>query len=331
MNNLLASLPQQAAIEFLSRPQSYPDDPVRVEVRETHHSWVFLTDRWVYKLKKLMRFDSLDFSSLSQRERYCREELRLNRRLAPLIYKEVVALTRTAGGFELGGQGPVVDWLVKMVRLPADTMLPSLLTAGGRPPEAWAERVAALLRRFYASATRLPYSPGLYLAHFRAAVRSDSRELLRESLGPEREQVSQISQALLRFLRDRSACLAERGPKVVDAHGDLRPEHISLDTETAVIDCLEFCPGYRRLDPADELCLLWLECERLGAAEFGEKVLRLCLPECLPTPLLDFYRACHGLLRAKLAHWHAHAPGADPARWMRVSQEYLELARTHLP
>jgi hypothetical protein len=106
-----------AKVEFLSRPASYLEYRGEITRLETHMSWVFLTNERAYKLKKPVRFPYLDFSTLALRETACRAELKLNRRLAPGVYLDIVSLAASATGLSIGGAGDVVDWLVVMRRL----------------------------------------------------------------------------------------------------------------------------------------------------------------------------------------------------------------------
>ena len=113
-----------AKVDFLSRPERLRSYAGATSLRrETHMSWVFLAGDRVYKLKKPVRFPYLDFSTLERREAACRAELRLNRRLAPDIYLDVVPLTETGGRLSIGGDGTPVDWLVMMKRLDERFML----------------------------------------------------------------------------------------------------------------------------------------------------------------------------------------------------------------
>jgi hypothetical protein len=110
-------------VAFLGSLAAYGERPRRVERIETHFSWVFLTDRHVYKLKKPLRGEGFDFSSSAARQRNAEAEVHLNRRLASEVYIGVVPLTLEAGcDLAIAGQGVVIDWLVKMVRLPAGRM-----------------------------------------------------------------------------------------------------------------------------------------------------------------------------------------------------------------
>lgn len=120
----VASPPMIEKLRFLSNPSAYPNAPSNVIVTETHMSFVFLAGDRAFKLKKPVRHAFLDFSTLAAREADCREELRLNRRLTQDVYLGLVALTYDrARGFVLGGDAPVVDWLVEMRRLPQEWML----------------------------------------------------------------------------------------------------------------------------------------------------------------------------------------------------------------
>ncbi len=122
-------------VQRLGRVDAYPHRPETVEVKETHISWVFLAGDLVYKVKKPVHFDFLDFSTVERREQACRDEVRLNRRLAPDVYLDVVPITETpGGGLRFGGKGTPRDWGVRMRRLPDDCMLDALLHCGRLRP-----------------------------------------------------------------------------------------------------------------------------------------------------------------------------------------------------
>jgi aminoglycoside phosphotransferase family enzyme len=114
-------------IEVLSDPAAYPDPVGEVEVRQTHISAVFLAGPHVYKGKKPVEFGFLDFGTLAKRRHYCEEEVRLNRRLAPEVYLGVVPVTRSGRRIRVEGDGEVVEWAVKMRRLPDDATLQNRL------------------------------------------------------------------------------------------------------------------------------------------------------------------------------------------------------------
>jgi aminoglycoside phosphotransferase family enzyme len=101
-------------LSFLLDPASYPDHPRRVRLVQTHSSWVLLTPRFVYKVKKPVNFGFLDFSTLERRRHFCERELALNRRLSPGVYLEVVPISRQGRRLAFGGGGEIVEYAVKM-------------------------------------------------------------------------------------------------------------------------------------------------------------------------------------------------------------------------
>lgn len=315
---------------FLSDPGSYPEGTSTVAVVETHMALVFLTDASAYKLKKPVRYDYLDFRALGQRRRMCLEEVRLNRRLAPDVYRGVIALTdEGAGRLRLGGSGPVVDWLIAMRRLPADRMLDAAIAADSVSPTAIVA-VAHLLAGFYRRARVDPVTPAAYRDRLARTLSRDVGELASDPAcaGPARDAAA----ALRAFLERDAGLVAARAEagRIVEGHGDLRPEHVCLTDPPVIIDCLEFEPAFRLVDPADELAFLALECELAGALSVGERCLaETCakLDDCPAPILIDFYRGCRALLRARLAWLHlGDVPPAAEARWRERTRRYLAAA-----
>lgn len=322
----------EAKVAFLSRPAAYPEAPGSVERIETHMSWVFLTDRHAFKLKKPVRYDSLDFSSLELRRLDCEEEVRLNRRLARDVYLGTLALTLAPGGaLQLGGAGETIDWLVHMRRLPADRMLDDLIRRG-KIDEASVRPVAQQLAEFYARADAAEGAADVYRKRLAEGVGSDLRDLCRPEFGLPAGRVAELAEAQLAFLERHRALFDQRvlEGRIVEGHGDLRPEHICLSPEPAIIDCLEFSHELRLVDPADELAFLALECERLGMPVVGRWFLATytrVTGDDPPRPLLHFHRTYRALRRAKIAAWHLEEPGVrDHEKWQERARGYVELA-----
>src|SRR5262245_24007260 len=117
-------------IEQLTKSASYPFPADRVEFRHTHISVVFLAGAFAYKIKKPVDLGFLDFSTLEKRRHFCEEEVRLNRRLAPAVYLGVVPITRSGNNVQVQGSGEVIEWAVKMTRLPEKATLLKRLQAG---------------------------------------------------------------------------------------------------------------------------------------------------------------------------------------------------------
>jgi aminoglycoside phosphotransferase family enzyme len=315
-------------LTFLGDPRSYAPRPARVRIIETHFAYVFLAGRFAWKLKKPARQAGMDYRALAARRRGCEQELGLNRRLAPSIYLAVVPLTTHAGRLRLDGHGRVVDYLVKMRRLPSRATLDRQL-ARGRVPDLGP--VIGLLADFYAGAKPAPLSPRRYRARFEAQIALNLRALRAHRAAIDWARAERIAGLQRRFLRDAAPLVGARGAHLVDAHGDLRAEHVCL-APLAVIDCLEFDRSLRRLDPHEDAALLALEIEMQDAALARDFLRRLAARRADPVPacLTHIYRSHRALTRAKLAAWHLGDPQFPDAKpWLARAGSYLRRAEHH--
>lgn len=323
-------------VAFLSQSSAYAHAPLRVETRETHMSFVFLAGDRVYKLKKPVRYPFLDFSTLAMREWNCQEEVRLNRRLASHIYLGVRPLTFSAEcGFAIGGAAPIVDWLVEMRRLPADRMLDRLMADGAATP-ALINALCAHLSQFYRNAVRSKIEPAAYSARFFHEQAINRDILARETFAIDRVGTRRILDLLDNCLTQNRSRLEARviDGAVVDGHGDLRPEHICMDSPIVIFDCLEFSPSLRQVDPFDEVAFLGVECRFLNAASTGAAIERGFASRMVSAPsagLFMFYGAWRAALRARLSLAHLLEPSPrQPEKWGPQASRYLEIAASLL-
>lgn len=319
-------------VAFLGKPSAYGLESGVVEAKETHMSWVFMTRDRVFKLKKPLRTPFLDFSSLEARERFCKEEVRLNRRLAPSVYLRAAAVVMARDGtLSIEGEGRVVDWLVVMRRLPEERMLDRAIHDNSATPKDIG-RALDLLFEFFAGAPPVDVARDRYLATLQlqhaqnGVVLTDKRfDLARSAVDETLAIVREIIDAgpgwLLEPLESR---------RIIEGHGDLRPEHICLTDPPAIIDCLEFNRDLRLVDPFDELSYLAMECRMLGAVELADSLAGRYAKRAGVGPsqiLLDFYTAYRAAIRARLALEHLiYWPGRDGERWTAQGRAYLEAA-----
>jgi len=324
-----------AKVAFLRRPQSYPDDPGAVTVLETHMSWVFLTAHHAWKLRKPVCYGYLDFSTLAARRHDCDEEVRLNRRLTSGVYLGIVPLARDAAGeLHLDGDGEVVDWLVKMRRLPAERMLDHVLRTG-TVDAADVARVVAALGRAYRATPPVAIDPAAYRQRLADDIAANRRELCLPEWELPRDDIDAVCTRQQAFLDARATLFDARvrDGRIVEGHGDLRPEHICLLPEPQIIDCLEFARDLRIADVADELAFLALECERLGAPALGPAIFaawHTVSGDAPPAALVHFYQSYRACVRAKIAIWHWREPAMfGLPKWEARAREYLQLAREH--
>lgn len=331
----VAEVTLDSKVAFLRQPTSFPERTYRVEAIETHMSWVFLTDGHAYKLKKPMCRGLLDFTTVEARHFYCEEEIRLNRRLAPEVYLGIVALTLDAPGhLQLDGAGTIIDWLVKMRRLPTQHMLDYAIQHGTANDEDIVH-VAERLAAFYRTCAPAPIDAAAYRSKLLHHIDHSSQELSRPAYQLPALQITGICLAQRVFLQKMSGVLDQRiqSGRIVEGHGDLRPEHICLKPGLVMIDCLEFSRDLRIVDAVDELAFLALECERLGAANLGSLLLRTYseISGDSPDPaLIHFYQSYRACLRAAIAIQHLDEEKFRYSpQWPRRAREYLQLADHH--
>lgn len=322
-------------VAFLRRPAAYPEPTEAVEVLETHMSWVFLTDVHAYKLKKPVQYGYLDYTSIEARRLNCEREVELNRPLAPGVYLGTVPLaTDKQGRLCIGGNGPAVDWLVKMRRLRAeDTLQHAIETQAVRKEHI--VRVARRMSAFYRARTPEPVGPEEYCASVRAQIVEDSGALLRPDYGLDRTRIERVAAAYLGFLDRGGEVLAgrARSNRIIEGHGDLRPEHVYLGDPPLIVDCLEFHRGFRIVDPASELAFLAMECDRLGAPAVDSwlfEVYRTETQDDPPRRLIDFYKGRHACTRAAIAIRHLDDGAVpDERKWRDRTDRYLDLAEEY--
>ena len=332
--SLTVEIHQPSLVQFLMDPANYSERPKRVELIETHISWVFLTDRFAYKLKKPVRFSFLDFSTPAKRHLACLDELRLNQRLAPDVYLDVIPLAELPeGGIRWRGSGEPLDWVVKMRRLPGTACLLARLNQGQVAPRQ-VEGLAKFLTEFYCQQPPLTLRPEEIRSQLSEWIRSNQSDLC-QYLPQQINRINLIHASQLRYVTTHAALLDSRvcDGRYVEGHGDLRPEHIYLLPRPVVIDCIEFNSELRRLDILDELSFLSMETDYAGHPEIGERIVEhYCQTtgDQPPASLLAFYKSYRACVRAKVCALRgAQERGSGRAANLQRAVDYLGIAERY--
>jgi aminoglycoside phosphotransferase family enzyme/predicted kinase len=320
-----ATLGSHAAVVLaaMTDPRTYGDRPARVDVAETHCSWVFLAGERAYKMKKPVVLPFLDYGTPARRHDLCREEVVLNRRLAPTLYLGTVALVRRGERFALVPDSAAtiderIETAVEMRRFAEDDTLAAHVlarTATARD----VERIGGVLARFHAAAAQPP-DGGAATEALVAAMHTTAHDLAVAPaglVGPRR--VAALRRLLDAVMSARGAELAARtaGGLVRDGHGDLRAEHVLLTDPPQIVDCLEFDPALRIADVAVDLAFLVMDLEALGAPRLARRLIdgyRSAGGDPGDDALLAAFACFRALVRAKVAAVRAGQSGAGAAR-----------------
>lgn len=316
----------------------YPGRPDSVELRQTHISYVLLAGHYVYKVKKPVRFAFLDYSTLEKRRHFCHEEIRLNRRLAPAVYLDVVAIVQNGGRFVLreppreGEQ--VFEYAVKMRRLSDEYFLDRLVMEG-KAERKHLDRITIKLADFYATAAtdQAPLYGSLEV--IRRNLEKNVKEVepfIGETLMP--EEFRRMQDYNDNFLAQYGNLLETRvrDGRVREGHGDLRAEHICLEDDPVIFDCIEFNEEFRYCDAASEIAFLSMDLDYLGAPLLSEHFVAGFQnltrdPELSRLlPLYKGYRACVRGKVESLKSQESEVPEEEREEAKSQARRYFHLA-----
>jgi uncharacterized protein len=320
-------------VAALGDPRRYPHPVERVETVETHISRVLLTGRYAYKLKKPLALGFLDFSTLEARRAACEEELRLNRRTAPALYLEVVAITGTPEDPRIGGEGPPIEFAVRMAQFPQAALL-DRVAARGALDHALIDRLAEALAQFHAAvAVADPRSEFGSPEQVLAPARQNFEQLADRLAEPGLTELRRWTEREHERLERRFARRKREG-FVRECHGDLHLGNIVLlEGKPTLFDCIEFNAALRWIDLMNEVAFLVMDLMDHGLADLARRFLNAYLEatgDYAGLAVLPFYLVYRALVRAKIAAIRAHQPGLDVHGRTRAATEthgYLELAQ----
>jgi aminoglycoside phosphotransferase family enzyme/predicted kinase len=331
-----AAVTQYQLVQSLLDPACYDHSTGQIRHLETHISHLLLTGPYAYKIKKPLNLGFLDFSTLEQRRYYCAEEVRLNRPLAPTDYLDVVAIRGSLAAPRINGEGPVLDYAVKMRQFDPDATL-DRLDDQGQLTSRHVDAIAAALAEFHSKVATAPRDSSFGNAETIWAPQEQNFTQLAPCM--EGNEAQALLESLRRWSTAEHARLAlefeqrrEHG-FVRECHGDLHLGNmVWRDDELLIFDCLEFNPDLRWIDVMSELAFCYMDLLQRGHPDLAARLLNRYLErtgDYAGLTLLRYYAVYRAMVRAKVAYIRAHQPGqaADEAgREERLGLAYLRLA-----
>jgi uncharacterized protein len=316
------------------------DHPVRqIELIETHISWVILTGDYAYKIKKPVDFGFLDFSTLQQRRDCCEQELRLNRRLAPEIYLEVIAITGTADKPNMADEGEVIEYTVKMAQFPQSAQLDNMLTAGTLHVEhmdAMATMVADFHQRIEIADTGMRYGDKdvVYQPVEENFIQIEEH-IDTTPYGPALQSLKNWSQA--QYSRLKTVLTKRKHDGFIrECHGDMHLRNMLwLNDAAMAFDCIEFNASLRWIDVISEVAFLVMDLQDRQQARLANRFLNSYLEatgDYAGLSVLPFYLAYRAMVRAKVNALRLEQDNisSDESMLERQSFEsYISLAATY--
>lgn len=327
---------QQQLVQSLLNPGCYDPPPETVTVMETHISWVLLAGDFAWKLKKAVNFGFLDFSTLEKRRFYCGEELRLNRRFAPDLYLDVVAITGSPAQPEFGGSGEALEYAVKMRRFPQAGLM-SRIADNHQLDAGHVDEIITLVTGMHAQAGQVVTDPEAgspedirhWMDENFTHIRNSRLEPLQQQLLDELDHWCQDTFAACREL------LGSRRQEgyVRECHGDLHLGNLALVHQRITpFDCIEFNPRLRWIDVMSEVAFLVMDIQERSYPVLAYRFLNGYLQhtgDYAGLRLLNYYLVYRALVRAKVAVLRSGQTDLDAAGQLAACADfaaYLELA-----
>ena len=326
-------------IQALLDPKAYPETPQAVKLVQTQMSFVFLTDKHVYKVKKPVNLGYLDYTTLDKRQFYCQQEIKLNRRLCPDVYLGVLPITRDNNAITIDGNGKVVEYLVKMLRLPEEAMMDRLLIQN-RVSAEMAGGVARKLAEFHRKA-----ETNASISSFGSldAIIQNTKENFTQTekyIGTtiNQEGYQHIKNYTNGFIEKNASLFHKRiaEGRIRDCHGDLHAAHICFNDGVCIFDCIEFNDRFRYCDVASEIAFLAMDIDHYGQPELSRGFVNAYIDRSQDKELLNllnFYKCYRAYVRGKVESFKLDDPyisEEEKTRVLAVARRYFELAEGYI-
>ncbi len=329
------------AIDQIIKKNAYPDVPSKVELIETHISWVLLTKNFAYKIKKPIQYSFLSFSTLDKRKFYCEKEVRLNNRLTENVYLGVVPILLHDGKWMIEGkEGEIVDYAVKMKKLDNKRRMDVLLKKRAVTKKHM-DQLADQLASFHAFTDTIEEETNTHTMWLDFADILVVKKYLAEQLG---KQVGKKIEAAVdfakKFLKKHNKRFVERQKMgfTIDGHGDLHSRNIFLLDEPVIFDCIEFNDHFRQVDVLNEIAFFCMDLDFYEQRELESHFLKNYLVKypCVFTDedqlIFEYYKLYRSNVRTKVNALKAIQTKDEKERTYRLNltEDYFLLMREYL-
>lgn len=322
-------------IKELIRSNAYSEPPGNIELLQTHISYVILTDNYVFKIKKPVNFGFLDFSSQDKRRFYCQQEIELNKRLSPEVYFGVVNICKKRGHFFFGKEGDIVDYAVKMKRLPENKMMINLLKDGKVNVDT-VRRIADTLAHFHEKAKNdnLIASFGTPQTIIKNVHENFSQTEKYIGKTIDKKSYETIRGYTVKFVEKNEPLLLDRvaNNKIKDCHGDLHMEHLYIIDKIYIIDCIEFSERFRFSDVAADIAFLAMDLDFHNHAELSNSFVENYIHysnDIEIMKLINFYKCYRAYVRGKVDSFELDDPALSDIEKINAAEtatKYFKLA-----
>jgi len=326
-------------IDDLLKPELLPDKTKKVSLIQTHISLVFLTDKFVYKIKKPVNFGFLDFSTLKKRYYYCHQEIMLNRRLSKDTYIDVLPIRYDGKNYRMTGQGRIVEYAVKMKRLPEKMLMKSMFFQDTLTDK-HLEKIAKVIARFHQTARNSLNIDKFGKPEMFKINTDENFAQIEKYIGTtiQQKDFDYLSKWTENFYSVNNHLFISRinSKKIRDCHGDLHMEHICLADNLSIFDCIEFNSRFRYTDTIADIAFLLMDLEYYGGNRFSDKLWDLykkIAGEHDVNSLLIFYKIYRAVVRGKVNSFQLDDENIESEKKTeakKTSSKYFKLAISYI-
>ena len=329
---------QSEIVKALMNPQAYDEIVDEIRLVQTHISFVFLTGDFVYKMKKAVNFGFLDFTTLEKRKFYCEKEIELNRRLCRDMYIEVVTINRS-NSIKIKGEGAIVEYAVKMRRMPEDQMMNKLLDRG-EVNEELIDKIAEIIAQFHSRAeTNRRISSFGSMDVIRANWEENfeqTREFVNRTISF--KEFKQLLDKTESFMTQHRQLFDQRmtNNRIRDCHGDIHTSNIFVSNKIYIFDTIEFNDRFRYSDVAADLAFLAMDLDFNGRSDLSTLLIeryKVYSGDQEFSELLPFYKCYRAYVRGKVASFRLNDSNINVKEKSKIIQEakrYFKLALTYI-
>jgi uncharacterized protein len=326
-----ANLPE--LIRQMLLPEFYPHSvTMPIELIQTHASWVLLTGDFTYKLKKIVNFGFLDYSTLVNRQHFCNEEIRLNQRGAKELYLAVLPITKQGNYYQLAGDGEVVDYTVKMVQFPQSALLSNLFELGQITTRD-IEEIGQVVAQFHADAQTNEYIASFgTVANIGKSIDNNYRQTEKYiGRSQTQQQYTETKVYTDRFLLEHQQIFLDRiaGGFIRECHGDLHLRNICRwQHKILLFDCIEFNEPFRFVDTMYDVAFIVMDLEARCRKDLANRFLNTYVEQTgdwAGLQVLPLYLSRQAYVRAKVTSFLLDDLGissADRAAAVQTAENY---------
>ncbi len=331
----------QEQINSLLLEGEFPEVSAERDLIETHISWVFICHRFVYKIKKPIKYSFLDFSTLEKRKKYCKREIELNKRLTDAIYLDVVPINRLNDHYKIGGNlGTVIDYAVRMLKMDRTKQMDQLLVQN-KVTKSDIQNLAKKIALFHGNTVIIYQKEVLDIQEKFNDLKAEKEYLAAQSNGSMYATIiGSAIKASDDFLKRNKDLLAARlrAGFFRDCHGDLHSRNIFLLPSPQPFDCIEFNDDYRQIDVLNEVAFLCMDLDAFGKKDLSELFLEYynqffpSMKSSKEHHLFVYYKAYRANVRAKVNSLRAKSAVNEKERTKALSEvdKYLRLMESYL-